>query len=153
MLSPFWIKETGWLKASLLEQGMTLLDKHGLPNVTIISQTKLDHTETVYNFEVQDFHTYHIGEFGVWVHNADCCGVRVDGTTHGNQRFHERGFTQEKVNDIVNNYSEKGYQPGGLTVYVKKKQDSSYDVIIVNKDGQLVTAVGGNESKTNLPNR
>ena len=56
---------------------MTLLDKHGLPNVTIISQTKLDHTETVYNFEVDDFHTYHIGEYGVWVHNADCCGVRV----------------------------------------------------------------------------
>lgn len=26
-------------------------------------------------------------------------------------------------------------------------------MIIVNKDGQLVTAVGGNESKTNLPNR
>ncbi|MPW51115.1 hemagglutinin, partial [Moraxella catarrhalis] len=26
----------GWLKASLLEQGMTLLDKHGLPNVTIL---------------------------------------------------------------------------------------------------------------------
>ncbi|MPW65041.1 polymorphic toxin-type HINT domain-containing protein [Moraxella catarrhalis] len=74
---PFSIKDTGWLKASLLEQGMTLLNKHGLPNVTILSQTKLDHTETVYNFEVQDFHTYHIGEFGVWVHNADCCGVDV----------------------------------------------------------------------------
>ena len=42
---------------------MTLLDKHGLPNVTIISQTKLDRKETVYNFEVQDFHTYHIGEY------------------------------------------------------------------------------------------
>ena len=54
---------------------MTLLDKHGLPNVTIISQTKLDHTETVYNFEVQDFHTYHIGKYGVWVHNAECCDV------------------------------------------------------------------------------
>lgn len=57
---PFWIKDTGWLKASLLEQGMTLLDKHGLPNVTIISQTRLTHTETVYNFEVQDFHAYHL---------------------------------------------------------------------------------------------
>nr|WP_241496937.1 polymorphic toxin-type HINT domain-containing protein [Moraxella catarrhalis] len=55
----------GWLKASLLEQGMTLLDKHGNPNITIISQTKLTHTETVYNFEVQDFHTYHIGKYEV----------------------------------------------------------------------------------------
>ena len=56
---------------------MTLLDKHGNPNITIASQSKLDHTETVYNFEVQEFHTYHIGEYGVWVHNADCCGVDV----------------------------------------------------------------------------
>ncbi|WP_346962660.1 DNA/RNA non-specific endonuclease [Moraxella catarrhalis] len=72
---PFWVEGIGWLKASLLEQGMTLLDKHGLPNVTIISQTKLDHTDTVYNFEVQEFHTYHIGKYGVWVHNAECCDV------------------------------------------------------------------------------
>ena len=48
---------------------MILLDKHGLANVTIISQAKLNQKETVYNFEVQDFHTYHIGEYGVWVHN------------------------------------------------------------------------------------
>ncbi|MPW54569.1 DUF637 domain-containing protein, partial [Moraxella catarrhalis] len=74
---PFWVEGIGWLKASLLEQGMTLLDKHGNPNITIVSQSKLDHTDTVYNFEVQDFHTYHIGEYGVWVHNADCCGVDV----------------------------------------------------------------------------
>ncbi|EGE24746.1 hypothetical protein EA1_07012, partial [Moraxella catarrhalis O35E] len=38
------------------------------------SQTKLTHTDTVYNFEVQDFHTYHIGEYGVWVHNAGVVG-------------------------------------------------------------------------------
>ena len=56
---------------------MTLLDKHGLPNVTILSQTKLTHTDTVYNFEVQEFHTYHIGEYGVWVHNDGCCGVAL----------------------------------------------------------------------------
>lgn len=42
---------------------------------TVISQTALDSSETVYNFEVQDFSTYHIGEIGIWVHNADCCKV------------------------------------------------------------------------------
>ncbi|WP_278962072.1 polymorphic toxin-type HINT domain-containing protein, partial [Ruminococcus bicirculans (ex Wegman et al. 2014)] len=25
----------------------------------------------VYNFEVDEFHTYHVGEIGVWVHNAN----------------------------------------------------------------------------------
>ena len=29
----------------------------------------------MYNFKVQDFSTYHIGEMGVWVHNANCCDL------------------------------------------------------------------------------
>ncbi|TXT38222.1 MAG: YD repeat protein [Comamonadaceae bacterium] len=27
---------------------------------------------TVYNIEVEDYHTYFVGEWGVWVHNANC---------------------------------------------------------------------------------
>ncbi len=27
---------------------------------------------TVYNFEVEEFHTYYVGEEGVWVHSANC---------------------------------------------------------------------------------
>ncbi|WP_036388401.1 polymorphic toxin-type HINT domain-containing protein, partial [Moraxella caprae] len=69
---PFWIKDTGWLKASLLEQGMILLDRNN-QEVEVISQYLLpNHTDTVYNIEVDDFHTYHVGRLGVWVHNADC---------------------------------------------------------------------------------
>ena len=93
---PFWVEGIGWLKASLLEQGMTLLDKHGLPNVTILSQTKLTHTDTVYNFEVQDFHTYHIGEFGVWVHNADCCDV-IQGNA-GSKRQWDTNLNKQTLN-------------------------------------------------------
>ena len=29
----------------------------------------------VYNFEVEDFHTYHVGTLGVWVHNGDCQNI------------------------------------------------------------------------------
>ncbi|MDR1934352.1 MAG: HINT domain-containing protein [Candidatus Accumulibacter sp.] len=36
---------------------------------------------TVYNIEVEDFHTYYVGEIGVWVHNADCSGVG-EGSSH-----------------------------------------------------------------------
>lgn len=87
----------------------------------------------------------------MWVHNADCCRVDVTGTRHGNENFIGRGFTQEKVNDIARNYSEKGYQPGGLTVFIKKQANGKYDVIIVNRENKLVTAVGGNTGS--LPNR
>jgi hypothetical protein len=32
---------------------------------------------TVYNIEVEDYHTYFVGELGVWVHNANCDGVKL----------------------------------------------------------------------------
>ncbi|WP_084137764.1 polymorphic toxin-type HINT domain-containing protein [Moraxella caprae] len=71
------MKDTGWLKASLLEQGMILLDRNN-QEVEVISQYLLpNHTDTVYNIEVDDFHTYHVGRLGVWVHNDECCGVDV----------------------------------------------------------------------------
>lgn len=72
---PFWIDGEGWRKASILEAGMKLLDKHGNVTVTVMSQMALEKKDTVYNFEVQDFSTYHIGELGVWVHNANCCDL------------------------------------------------------------------------------
>lgn len=52
---------------------MKLLNKHGYPTATVVSQMALEKNETVYNFEVQDFHTYHIGKIGLWVYNAHCC--------------------------------------------------------------------------------
>lgn len=73
---PFWIKDLGWLKASLLQSGMTLLDRDN-QEITIISQTLIpNRLETVYNIEVKGFHTYHVGELGVWVHNANCCDIK-----------------------------------------------------------------------------
>lgn len=33
----------------------------------------------VYNFEVEDFHTYYVGEMGVWVHNANCPEMLIQG--------------------------------------------------------------------------
>lgn len=54
----------------------------------------------------------------------------------------ERGFSQEKVDDIVNNYSQKVYQEGGRIVYAKKT-GNYYDVIIKNADDEIITAVGG----------
>ena len=32
----------------------------------------------VYNLEVEDFHTYYVGEYGVWVHNQNCGGLAFE---------------------------------------------------------------------------
>ncbi|SPX81701.1 Protein of uncharacterised function (DUF1557) [Moraxella ovis] len=57
---------------------MILLDRNN-QEVEVISQYLLpNHTDTVYNIEVDDFHTYHVGRLGVWVHNADCCNLKYE---------------------------------------------------------------------------
>ena len=72
---PFWIKDVGWLKASLLDAGMILLDRNN-EELEVVSQHLVpNRLETVYNIEVDGFHTYHVGELGIWVHNANCCDL------------------------------------------------------------------------------
>lgn len=72
---PFYVEGIGWLKASLLVLGMKLLDRNGSASLKVVSQNVLDRYATVYNIMVDDHHTYHIGELGVWVHNDKCCEV------------------------------------------------------------------------------
>ncbi|PNP97534.1 hypothetical protein AZ602_06625 [Moraxella sp. RCAD0137] len=46
---------------------MILLDGNN-QEVEVLSQYLIsNHTDTVYNIEVDDFHTYHVGRLGVWV--------------------------------------------------------------------------------------
>lgn len=54
---------------------MTLLNRNN-EELKVVSQHLVpNRLETVYNIEVDDFHTYHVGKLGIWVHNANCCDV------------------------------------------------------------------------------
>lgn len=52
---------------------MALVDRNGSSSLQVISQKPTGKLETVYNIAVENFSTYHIGELGIWVHNAKCC--------------------------------------------------------------------------------
>jgi hypothetical protein len=75
---PFWVinAQDGaqWMKASLLAADMQLIDHSG-NTLTVQSQTALNETATVYNIQVQEHSTYHVGVLGTWVHNANCCNL------------------------------------------------------------------------------
>jgi filamentous hemagglutinin len=63
-------KRRGWVEASSLEPGKDLLvDRHGR-DLMIAECELLAVEETVYNFEVADFHTYYVGKHAFWAHNA-----------------------------------------------------------------------------------
>ena len=68
---PFYVKDRGFVDAGELLVGDSLRDVHG--NVLLIEDIQIEYPEeptTVYNFQVEDFHTYHVGEQFVLVHNA-----------------------------------------------------------------------------------
>jgi hypothetical protein len=59
----------GWLQAAAITIGMQLQTSHGFAKVT--ANTTLDSTVTVYNFTVENTHTYYVGTEELLTHN-DC---------------------------------------------------------------------------------
>ncbi len=64
----FAIENSEWVEAKDLKSGDRSYVADG--TLLVVDSVVIDHREeTVYNFEVEDFHTYFVGEVGVWVHN------------------------------------------------------------------------------------
>ena len=68
---PFYVQGRGFIDAGNLLVGDKLVSVNG--EDLIIEDYRIELTEepvSVYNFQVEDFHTYFVGDCGVWVHNA-----------------------------------------------------------------------------------
>ena len=72
---PFYVYKFGWTTARALRAGDVLVLSNGeLVTVEWIDHEILEEPIYVYNFEVEDFHTYFVGESGILVHNGKKCG-------------------------------------------------------------------------------
>ena len=112
---PFYVKDRGFINAGELVIGDCLLNVQG--NVLLVEDFHveyLDEPKTVYNFQVKDFHTYHVGAQSVLVHNADYIKEnrvpRDNETVLGDQRNYTR--------------MGKGYRVKGAAIY--KGKDGNY---------------------------
>ena len=47
----------------------------------------------VYNFQVEDYHTYYVGENGVWVHNSNCKLIKNDDGTYDAELSYKEDWT------------------------------------------------------------
>ena len=68
---PFYVNDRGFVNEGELAIGDELLDSNC--NVILVENFDVELTGkpvTVYNFQVEDYHTYHVSSFGVLVHNA-----------------------------------------------------------------------------------
>ena len=91
---PFYVKNQGFIKAGELIVGDELLDVNG--NVLLVENFDVELTDKpvkVYNFQVEDFHTYHVGENGVWVHNSNCKLIKNDDGTYDAELSYKEDWT------------------------------------------------------------
>lgn len=67
---PFYVPKKGWTSAVDLRAGDILVMLNG--GYVVVEQVQhelLESPETTYNFEVEGFHTYYVGENDIFVHN------------------------------------------------------------------------------------
>ena len=68
---PFYVNGCGFLNAGELYVGAKMVTANGeIYQVERMSLEVVQEPQKVYNFQVEDFHTYHVGAEGVLVHNA-----------------------------------------------------------------------------------
>ncbi len=64
--NPIYVKNAGWIPAGELKFGKVLWDKD-FANLMVKKKSNNGERARVYNIEVDEFHTYYVGELGAWV--------------------------------------------------------------------------------------
>ena len=101
----FYVENTGWVPASILKKGdiLSLEDGRNVP-IESIETTTYNHYINVYNFEVDDFHTYYVSNISVLTHNQTPCQKlkRMDtGKKYWNKKVKYGGSTVYQRDDLI----------------------------------------------------
>lgn len=116
--------------AGSLRQGDRLITVKG-QTLLVIDISKDNFLHETYNFEVSDYHTYFVGDQGVWVHNA-CVDPKItvgrtkDGGPRIKQEFpdgRQTDITDKRVKEYVPNNHPKA--PKGAMQKVKFDKSKS----------------------------
>ena len=116
---PFYVDKLGWTLARSLKAGDVLVLSNGeLVTVEWVQHEILESPIKVYNFEVEDFHTYFVGENRVLVHNM--CK-----TSDSGEIFLDQEKTHESArNTLVNELDKTGTFTNGAKPYIGRLEKS-----------------------------
>ena len=144
---PFYVDGEGWVTAGELTEEDYVLDSEGRRlQVEEKYVENLEESVKVYNFEVEEYHTYYVGQTGILVHNKcwddspiDSMGdykKGVDIKTVGSKGHEKQVVVSNKDNVYDFTPSEKHYvateNPGKVG-----EPDSSVDIL--NRKGRWMT--------------
>ena len=105
---PFYVKNQGFIKAGELIVGDELLDVNG--NILLVENFDVELTDEpvkVYNFKVEDFHTYFVGNCKIWVHNNDCAKKVESGEIELETKKQKGNYGEMKMDE---HYDSKGFE-------------------------------------------
>jgi len=71
---PFWVTGRGWVSAGDLTFNQDLWAPSGEPLHLAQPSSPEPRYQTVYNFEIAEYHTYFVGHHRMWVHNGTGAG-------------------------------------------------------------------------------
>ena len=125
---PFYIEGYGFKPASELKAGdkVRLLDGTNAEIRSAVTE-RLDEPVKVYNFEVEDWHTYYVAGAGVLVHNNNGCGGSRGGSNYSNLKDSKsvgagKRFTPAQKKKIIQQNMERN---GGVI-----KSDMSGEILV-----------------------
>ena len=95
---PYYVKDKGFVSAEALWIGAELIDKNG--NVVLVEQLYRenlgDESVKVYNFQVEDYHTYFVGLNTILVHNSNCRLIQNSDGSYDAELSYKEGWTPEQ---------------------------------------------------------
>ena len=124
---PFWVEGQGWTSAKLLQPGDVVWLKDGstqcVDDIEIVELPEGEYV-AVYNFEVADFHTYFVGENGIFVHNG--CGIEEVSTNNISNESASKG-KRWQVGDPIDAPTASGKNPKWSTVRQRYWKNEAYN--------------------------
>uniref|UniRef100_UPI00307D85D2 polymorphic toxin-type HINT domain-containing protein n=2 Tax=Ruminococcus TaxID=1263 RepID=UPI00307D85D2 len=122
---PFYVDKLGWTLARSLRAGDVLVLSNGeLVTVEFVQHEILESPIKVYNFEVEDFHTYFVGENGIFVHNG--CGIEEVSTNNISNESASKG-KRWQVGDPIDAPTASGKNPKWSTVRQRYWKNEAYN--------------------------
>ena len=122
---PFYVDKLGWTLARSLRAGDVLVLSNGeLVTVEWVQHEILESPIKVYNFEVEDFHTYFVGENGIFVHNG--CGIEEVSTNNISNESASKG-KRWQVGDPIDAPTASGKNPKWSTVRQRYWKNEAYN--------------------------
>ena len=112
---PYYVKDKGFVSAEALWIGAELIDKNG--NVVLVEQLYRenlgDESVKVYNFQVEDYHTYFVSHQKILVHNATYPKTSLD-SLKNTENFTERSLEHIFEGEVNSRGKAVGYHYEGI---------------------------------------